>query len=129
MQTHRFHLQRPTTGFYRLEFHGKAVRVWRGPWSSMVDNGSLVQHSLLLARCAEALDWSYIPVRTALFVRPLEVHGEPPEGFLGKWMEIPQDLFARCEDHFRSELQEVGARFRRGEAADLIFLAQLTPVS
>jgi len=116
-------------GAHRCELHSKAVRVRALPFTSMLDNRSLCETSLLLSRCAEAFDWSKVSIRAAVFVRPLEVVGEAPEGLLTKWMQVPHDVFDRIERHFQHSVVDVGARFRSGKAADLIFLAQLTPVS
>ena len=115
--------------FKRYEVHSKSVLVRRVPWADMCHGGSLVEQLCLLDRRAQALEWSKVRGRLAVFVRAIEVRGEPPEGASSMWMQVPQDIFDVIHDDFLPIVVDIGARFRRGEAANLIFLAQLTPVS
>jgi len=103
--------------------------VRRMPRTDVGDGRSLTEKLLLLDRSAQAFEWAKFKTRVALFVRAFEVLGEFPEFLHATWMQVPDDVFSALVHDFDPQIQAVGARYRSGEAADLIFLAQLTPVS
>jgi len=113
----------------RYVVYRKSILVRRFPRADVGDGWSLCEQLLLLDRGADAFEWSKAPVAIGIFVRAFEVLGEFPELLQANWMQVPDDLFRHMMHDFRPEIQAVGARSLRGEAADLIFLAQLTPVS
>ena len=113
----------------RYEVYRQSILVRRFPRADVGDGRALCEQLLLLDRRAQSLEWSKAPVRIAIYVRAFQVLGEFPECLEAYWMEVPNDLFRTMMHDFSHEIQAVGARYRGGEAADLIFLAQLTPVS
>lgn len=115
----------PASRTVRLETHCKSVLVRRVPLRNMVQSSG--KRFALLDRRAASLDWSKQRGRLVIFVRALQVLGKDLEGCSAMGMQISQQSHRVLEHAFLHDFQEIGARFRGGEAADLIFLAQLTP--
>lgn len=76
---------------------------------------------------AENMAWDRMRGRHTFFVRPVMIMYEIPAAATIAVVRVPEAVSHEVLHHFERVLLEVGARFKRGEAADLIFLAQLTP--
>lgn len=102
-------------------YHPKVRRV---RWCDM--QSSLAEMWWLDAQ-SENMTWNRMRGRHTFFVRPIMLSYDIPAEASMAVVEVHERISHEVLHHFERQIREIGARFRRGEAADLIFLAQLTP--